>query len=109
MNVSLNRPLPAKAMSEKRRIGLAFYMDSPLQREAWKILSAIPVGKRTDAVCHAVCRVHEQDSLLAAVRSVIREELGGAGFVRENTEQPQEAGYVGDDVLDFLLSLQGDE
>lgn len=96
-------------MTEKRRMNLSLYMDSPLQREAWRILSAIPVGKRTDAVCRAVCWAHERDSLLDAVRTVIREELGGVSFTTEQPEQPQEAGDVGDDVLGFLLSLQGDE
>ena len=90
-------------------MSLSLYMDSPLQREAWHIISAIPVGQRTDAVCRAICQVHERDSLLDAIRTVIREELGGASFVKEKPEQPQEAGDVGDDVLDFLLSLQGDE
>ena len=95
-------------MDKKPRLNLAFSMDSPLQREAWALLSAIPAGQRTDAVCHAVCRVHEWDSLLDAVRTAIREELSGASFTTKQPEQPQEAGNVGDDVLGFLLGLQND-
>lgn len=94
-------------MSEKRRLNLSFSMASPLQREAWAILSAIPAGQRTDAVCHAVCRGQERDSLLDAVRAAIREELGG-GF-EPKKEQPQGAGDVGDDVLGFLLALQDED
>ena len=95
-------------MDKKPRLNLAFSMDSPLQREAWALLSAIPAGQRTDAVCHAVCRAHEWDSLLDAVRAAIREELGSASFATEQPEQPQEAGNVGDDVLGFLFALQND-
>ncbi len=95
-------------MAEKPRLNLAFSMTSPLQREAWKILSAIPAGQRTDAVCHAVCRACEWDSLLDAVRAAIREELGCAGFTTEQPQQPQQAGDVDDNVLGFLLALQDD-
>lgn len=95
-------------MSERRRLNLSFSMDSTLQREAWETLSAVPAGQRTDAVCHMVCRAQEQDRLLDAVRAAIREELGGVSFVKEESEQPQKAGDVGDDVLGFLLSLDSD-
>ena len=97
------RPIPA--MPEKRRLNLSFSMASPLQREAWKILSAVPAGQRTDAVCYAVCRIHEQDTLLDAVRTAIREELGSVGFATEQPQQPQQAGDVGADILEFLCSL----
>jgi len=93
-------------MSEKRRLNLSFSMASPLQREAWAVLSAIPAGQRTDAVCHAVCRTHEETTMLDALRAVLREEWGGS-LTTEKCVQPQEAGDVGDDVLGFLLDLQG--
>ena len=96
-------------MSEKRRLNLSFSMVSPLQREAWAILSAIPAGQRTDAVCHAVCRAHEETTMLDALRAVLREEWGGAISTTEKSAQAQEAGDVGDDVLGFLLDLQGDD
>ena len=94
-------------MADKRRLNLSFSMASPLQREAWKRLCATPSGQRTDAVCRAVCRMHEQDALLKAVRQIIREELRGVEFIsaKETTEQPQ-AGDVDDSVLGFLLALQ---
>ncbi len=96
-------------MAEKRRLNLSFSMASPLQREAWKRLCAIPTGQRTEAVCRAVCRVREQDSLLEAVRAAIREELGCASFVPsiEKLVQPQ-AGDMDEKVLGFLLALQHD-
>ena len=94
-------------MSEKKRLNLSFSMASHFQREAWKRLCAIPSGQRTDAVCHAVCRMYEQDALLEAVRQIIREELRGVEFIsaKETIEQPQ-AGDVDDSVLGFLLGLQ---
>lgn len=95
-------------MSERRRMNLSFSMTTPLQREAWQILSAIPAGQRTDAVCHAVCQVNERGRLLDAVRTIIREELGGISFTTEKQEQVQQAGDIGDDVLGFLLSLDKD-
>ena len=93
-------------MAEKKRLNLSFSMAAPLQREAWKLLCAIPSGQRTDAVCRAVCRFHEQDALLKAVRAAIREELRNTEFIptARKTEQPQ-TGEVSGDVLDFLRSL----
>ena len=84
-------------------------MASPFQREAWKRLCAIPSGQRTDAVCRAVCRMYEQDTLLETVRQIIREELRGVELIsaKEKAEQPQ-AGDVDDNVLGFLLALQND-
>ena len=62
-------------MADKRRLNLSFSLTSPQQREAWRILSSIPAGQRTDAVCRMVCKAHEQDALLSAIRGLIREEL----------------------------------
>ena len=61
--------------SDRRRLNLSLSMQSPQQREAWKVLRAIPLGQRTDAVCRMVCRAQEQEALLDAVRKAIREEL----------------------------------
>ena len=96
-------------MADKRRLNLSFSMASPFQREAWKRLCAIPSGQRTDAVCRAVCRMYEQNTLLEAVRQIIREELRGVELIsaKEKAEQPQ-AGDVDDNVLGFLLALQND-
>ena len=76
-------------------------MASPQQREAWRILRAIPAGRRTEAVCRAVC----QADLVDTVRTVIREELQSIHFAKENDIGTQ-AGDVDEDVLGFLRSLQ---
>ena len=96
-------------MADKRRLNLSFAMASPLQREAWERLCVIPAGQRTDAVCRAVCRMYEQESLAETVRRIVREELRSVEMisVKEKSEQPQ-AGDVDDNVLGFLLALQND-
>ena len=97
-------------MSDKRRLNLSFAMYSPIQREAWERLSAVPTRRRTDAVCRAVCRMYEEDALLKSIRQIVREELSQIEFVSatEKTEPPQ-AGDVDDSVLGFLRSLQKGE
>ena len=94
----------------RKRLNLSFSLASPLQREAWNVLCAVPSGQRTDAVCRAVCRVREQDALLDAVRQIIQEELHSVEFIsqKEKPEQPQ-ARDVDDNVLGFLLALQKEE
>ena len=84
-------------------------MSSPIQREAWDLLCSIPAGQRTETVCRAVCRMYGEESLLDAVRQTIREELHGVEVIpaaEEKTEQPQEAGDVDENVLNFLFALQ---
>ena len=97
-------------MAEKRRLNLSFSMAAPHQREAWKLLCAIPFGQRTDAVCRMILEHRGQQELLDAVRTVIREELRSVQITSQQIEEPeqQEAGNVSDDVLGFLLSLQGE-
>lgn len=98
------------AMAGKRRLNLSFSLTSPQQREAWHILSSIPAGQRTDAVCRMVCKAHEQDALLSAIRGLIREELRNLDLTTEKSQQAQ-AGDMDENVLGFLLALQqeGDE
>lgn len=82
-------------------------MQAPHQREAWKILRAIPPGQRTDAVCRMVCRAQEQEALLDAVRRAIQEELGNFQLERRTEEaERQQAGDVDDSILGFLRALQ---
>ena len=96
-------------MPEKRRLNLSFSMASPLQRKAWRILSAVPAGQRTDAVCRMILEHKNQTELLETVRIAIREELSSVQ-VTSKIEEPeqQETGSVSDDVLGFLLSLQNE-
>ena len=97
-------------MADRKRLNLSFAMYSPVQREAWERLCTVPARRRTDAVCRAVCRMYEEDSLLKSIRQIVREELSRVEFVSatEKTEQPQ-AGDVDDDVLGFLRALQEGE
>ena len=92
-------------MAEKRRLNLSFSLASPQQREAWRILRSIPAGQRTDAVCRMVCRVHEQEALLSAIRGLIREELKD---LQLKTEPETRAEDIDGSVLGFLRSLQED-
>lgn len=92
-------------MAEKRRLNLSFSLASPQQREAWRILRSIPAGQRTDAVCRMVCRAHEQEALLSAIRGLIREELKD---LQLKTEPKTRAEDIDESVLGFLRSLQED-
>ena len=95
--------------SDRRRLNLSLSMQSPQQREAWKVLRAIPLGQRTDAVCRMVCRA--QEALLDVVRKAVREELGKFHIEQrtKEIERPQ-AGEVDESILGFLRALQeGDD
>ena len=96
-------------MGEVRRLGLTLFMSSPLQREAWSILSALPARQRTETICLALCRAHDRDAVMGMVRQAIREERCAAQPEPEKSNMGQaRAGDFGDDVLDFLRSLQDD-
>ena len=98
-------------MAEIRRINLSLNLSVPHQREAWKVLRAIPARQRTSTVCRMICQAREQESLLEAIRTLLREELGRVTFVSETEKQePTQTGDVDDNVLGFLRSLQeGDD
>ena len=98
---------PVLAMAEKQRMNLSFSMAVPRQREAWKLLCAIPSGQRTDAVCRMILEHKNQTELLETVRIAIREELSSVQITSQiEKAEEQEAGSVSNDVLGFLLSLQ---
>ena len=109
MNASWAKCRGTCGMPDKRRLNLSFSMASPLQRGAWELLCAVPAGRRTDAVCCAVCQMRERDALLEAVRQIVREELHRADIIsaKEKSEQPR-AGDVDENVLGFLFALQND-
>lgn len=75
-------------------------LDNPVQRDAWNILSAIPKGYRTEAVCQALLRQQEQDNLRKLIQEVVHEELKHT-TVQTNAEEPED-----DAVLGFLRALQ---
>ena len=90
-------------MSKYQRINLSLNLENPLHRAAWKILSAIPRGHRTDAVCRAVSVQKQQDAMIYQIREVIQEELK---FASITTKQPSETQDDDDAVLGFLRALQ---
>ena len=92
-------------MADKRRLNLSFSLTSPQQREAWRILSSIPAGQRTDTVCRMVCKAHEQDALLSAIRGLIREELRHLDLTIEKSQQAQ-AGDMDENVVYVLLFIR---
>ena len=51
-----------------------------------------------------MCRAHEQEALLSAIRGLIREELKD---LQLKTEPETQAGGVDESVLGFLRALQG--
>ena len=82
-------------------------MASPVQREAWEVISAIPPGQRTEAVCKLVLEAQDRHELLDMVRAVLRAELQGLDTTTTTrTQSESEAGDVDKNVLGFLLSLQ---
>ena len=62
-------------MGKTRRLSVTLSMDSPLHREAWNLVSALPPGERTGAVCLAICLAFQSRKILEEVRRTIREEL----------------------------------
>ena len=53
-----------------------------------------------------ICKAHEQEALLSAIRGLIREELRNLDLTA--TKKEEQAGDVDEHVLGFLLSLQND-
>ena len=91
-------------MADFRRVNLRLNLDNPTQREAWSILSAIPKGYRTDAVCQVLLRQQEQENLRNLIQEVVHEELKQT-TIQTSAEEPED-----DAVLGFLRALQeGDD
>ena len=99
---------------EKHRVNLALDMRIGAHRQAWEILSVIPRGRRTEAVCRMLIEYREQSSLQKIIRKAVREELqayGGSPTKTTKPEQTPKIEAVRDDILGFLVALQeeGDE
>ncbi len=97
-------------MKEKSRFSLSLYLDDPDQRETAELLKAIPPGQRTAYICRAVRWLHDQEQLMDAMRSMLREELKdmprGEHTEPMQVEAPDDR--IDDNVLAFLRNLQGD-
>ena len=99
----------------KERLQLTFSMSSPLQRQAWELLCAVPKGERTREICRAVCQFYNVGLILDDVRAVIRDELRNGNFVpvektekEEEAEDPEDA-EIADGFLDFMSALDNDD
>ena len=88
-----------------RRFGATLYLDQPLHRQAWEILSAIPAGQRTNWLCLALCKQAQREQFLLDLKTILQAELQSSSHP-QTISQPQPAGNVDDDVLGFLRALQ---
>lgn len=90
---------------EKHRLNIALSMDNPLQRDAWAILSQVPSGSRTNALCEAVCSHYKQKNFWETMRSMLREELQCVS-IRVGAEDAESTDPEEDEaILNFLRSL----
>lgn len=94
--------------TSKHRLNIALSTDNPLQQKTWKILSQVSPGKRTKAICEAVCGYRQQQDFLEAIRGVIREELQAVS-IRSNQSAAESEPVEDDAVLSFIRSLQAEE
>ena len=105
-------------MAKKERLQLTFSMSSPLQRQAWELLCAIPKGERTREICRALCQLDNLDLILDNVRNTVRDELRNGNFVpaekavnQEDTREIEgpESVKIADGYMAFLSSLDDDD
>ena len=87
------------------RFGTTLFLENPLHRQAWEILSAIPAGQRTNWLCLALCQQAQREQFLLDLKTILQTELQRS-FHSQTISQPQPAGGVDDDVLGFLRALQ---
>ena len=92
------------------RFGTTLFLDNPLHRQAWELLSAIPAGQRTNWLCLALCQQAQREQFLLDLKTILQTELQNSSDP-QTISRPQPAGSVDDDVLGFLRALQeeGDE
>ena len=87
------------------RFGTTLFLDNPLHRQAWEILSAIPAGQRTNWLCLALCQQAQREQFLLDLKTILQTELQSSSYP-QTISQPQPAGNVDDDILGFLRALQ---
>ena len=91
--------------SKTARFGTTLFLDNPLHRQAWEILSSIPAGQRTNWLCLALCQQAQREQFLLDLKTILQTELQNSSYP-QTILQPQPAGSVDDDVLGFLRALQ---
>ena len=87
------------------RFGTTLFLDNPLHRQAWEILSSIPAGQRTNWLCLALCQQAQREQFLLDLKTILQTELQNSSDPQA-ISRPQPAGSVDDDVLGFLRALQ---
>ena len=87
------------------RFGTTLFLDNPLHRQAWEILSAIPAGQRTNWLCLALCQQAQREQFLLDLKTILRAEPQSSSHP-QTISQPQPAGSVDEDVLGWLRALQ---
>ena len=87
------------------RFGTTLFLDNPLHRQAWELLSAIPAGQRTNWLCLALCQQAQREQFLLDLKTILQTELQNSPYP-QTISRPQPAGSVDDDVLGFLRALQ---
>ena len=87
------------------RFGTTLFLDNPLHRQAWEILSAIPAGQRTNWLCLALYQQAQREQFLLDLKTILQTELQSSSH-SQTISQPQSAESVDDDVLGFLRALQ---
>ena len=94
-------------MGKTRRLSVTLFMDRPLHREAWNLVSALPPGERTGAVCLAICRAFQSQKILEEVRRTIREELRNVRIQpdEEANPAPETETKMDEDVGNYLKFL----
>ena len=92
-------------MGKTRRLSVTLSMDSPLHREAWNLVSALPPGERTGAVCLAICRAFQSQKILEEVRRTM--ELRNVRLQPDGEVNPALETEIGvdADVGDYLKFL----
>ena len=87
------------------RFGTTLFLDNPLHRQAWEILSAIPAGQRTNWLCLALCQQAQRAQFLLDLKTILQTELQNSSYP-QTISQPQPAGRAVDDVHGSLRALQ---
>ena len=57
------------------RSGTTLFLDNPLHRQAWELLSAIPVGQRTNWLCLALCQQAQREQFLKDLKAILQKEM----------------------------------
>ena len=89
------------------RFGTTLFLDNPLHRQAWEILSSIPAGQRTNWLCLALCQQAQREQFLLDLKTILQKtELQNSSYPQTILQQEQ-AGAVDEDVLGFLARAAG--